>query len=143
MPLLYTTVWAGDGLASLSWMNGCWVSETETSRSDHWWMPGHGGTMIGIQRDVANDTTQFVEFVQINERDGRIVYDVSPSGQTRTEFALIEQGAQRVVFEKPDHDYPQRIMYESEGDVLTARIEGNVDGEFRSSEWRWQRAECL
>jgi len=45
-----------------------------------------------------------------------------------------------VVFENPEHDFPQRILYRLDGGMLHARIEGVVDGEPLSSEWTWSRA---
>jgi hypothetical protein len=47
---------------------------------------------------------------------------------------------QKVVFENPDHDFPQRILYWLEdADVLRARIEGTEDGENRGVEWTFRR----
>jgi hypothetical protein len=42
------------------------------------------------------------------------------------------------VFENPEHDYPQRIIYQREGNLLIARIEGEVSGEAKGQQWQWQ-----
>ncbi len=49
----------------------------------------------------------------------------------------------KVVFENPEHDFPQRIIYErgDEGS-LGARIEGIQNGKASSSKWTWQRIPC-
>ena len=49
------------------------------------------------------------------------------------------RGQAFVVFENPEHDYPQRILYLRDGDELTARIEGTAGGVEKSSEWTWTR----
>ena len=46
----------------------------------------------------------------------------------------------RVVFENPEHDFPQRILYWlDDDDMLHARIEGTEGGETHSMEWRYRR----
>jgi hypothetical protein len=45
-----------------------------------------------------------------------------------------------VVFENATHDFPQRVIYWKEGEVLAARIEGTLRGKERSEEWRFKRA---
>jgi hypothetical protein len=56
-------------------------------------------------------------------------------------FGATEVGPDRVIFVNPGHDFPQRVSYRREGDVLTARIDGQIDGEARSMEWRYRRAD--
>ena len=58
-----------------------------------------------------------------------------------TSFRLIEQSATRFVFENPEHDYPQRIIYAQQNDgSLLMRIEGVENGQEESSEWLLRRA---
>jgi hypothetical protein len=57
-------------------------------------------------------------------------------------FPVIESGPTRVVFERAaDDDFPKRVVYERDGDVLNARIEGVLDGQERIIRWRFQKAE--
>jgi hypothetical protein len=49
-------------------------------------------------------------------------------------------GESRVVFENLAHDFPQRVIYWKEGDVLAARVEGALRGRERSEEWRFKPA---
>ena len=44
------------------------------------------------------------------------------------------------MFANPEHDFPQRILYWLEGEVLHARIEGETAGGPRSSEWVYTRS---
>jgi hypothetical protein len=55
---------------------------------------------------------------------------------------MIELSGKKVVFENPQHDFPQRIIYWLEGDnALHAKIEGTYKGQAESEEWVWKRAE--
>ena len=57
----------------------------------------------------------------------------SPSGQETAEFQLKKLDDNEVVFENPDHDFPQRVIYRLiDSDHLRGRIEGMTsDGEAR------------
>lgn len=51
--------------------------------------------------------------------------------------------ATMAVFENPNHDFPQRIIYRLVTvDSLVARIEGRIDGKERSSDFPYRRARC-
>lgn len=129
-------------VATLTWLVGTWVHEEGEFTSEHIWIEPRGQVMLGIQRDTRAGQTRHVEFIEIRERSDGLVYHVYPIGQTPTDFRLVWADERRAVFENPEHDYPQRILYWIEGeDTLVARIEGKVDGQIRGSEWRWSREE--
>ena len=105
-------------------------------------MPPKGGVMLGLHRDVTPGEPAFFEFLRIAESGGDLVYYASPAGREATAFKMIEVGADRVVFENPEHDFPQRIGYQRDGnDELVVWIEGDADGETPRSEWRWRRVD--
>lgn len=82
------------------------------------------------------------EFLRIAANDtGRPVYYSMPEGRSPpTEFAMAAHAGQRIVFENAAHDFPKRIIYAREGDVLTARIDGG-EGSEQAMEWRFERAD--
>jgi hypothetical protein len=48
-----------------------------------------------------------------------------------------------VVFENPEHDFPQRVGYKRNGsDALDAWIEGRANGKSRRVDFSYQRARC-
>jgi len=53
---------------------------------------------------------------------------------------LIADG--QLVFENPEHDFPQRIGYERDGDGMRAWIEGTLDGRSRRVEFAYMRVAC-
>jgi hypothetical protein len=129
-------------LARLGWLAGCWSSEAGEPGSGEQWMAPAGGTMLGVGRTVKQGRTVEHEFLQIREVDGRIVYIATPSGQKTAQFAAARIGEREVVFENPEHDFPQRIMYRLDGQKLHARIEGMRNGALRGIDYPMKRASC-
>lgn len=131
-------------LSSLAWMAGCWSLDGEQPGSiEQWTMPA-GGSMLGVNRTVRDGKTAFFEFLRIvEEEDGWSGLIASPAGQETARFRMIDLGTQQVVFENPDHDFPQRIMYRLTADgKLLGRIEGNVNGSPRTVEFPMTRVGC-
>lgn len=77
------------------------------------------------------------------ERNGRLAYVASPSGQSEAVFLETESTDRTVAFEAPDHDFPQRIVYErmSPRSIL-AWIEGDIDGVSRVVEFPMTAVRC-
>jgi hypothetical protein len=126
----------------LSWPAGHWAGSEEDVSSEEWWTSMAGGVMLGLHRDVSRSEQAFFEYLRIVEREDGIVYIAQPLGRPPTEFSLKEVGKEHVVFENSTHDFPQRIIYRvSRQGSLVVRIEGEVDGEERSSEWQWRRTQ--
>lgn len=131
----------GSDLADLAWMAGEWTGQQGRVAMTESWMAPAGGVMLGLHRDVAGPDRSFFEFLRIApDESGTPVYHASPGGRPATAFRLLECGPGRAVFENPEHDYPQRIVYERDGETLVARIEGVEGGEEKSSEWRYTTA---
>jgi len=125
----------------LTWLVGYWTNNGDGARMMELWLPPEGGVMLGLHRDVFESGQLLFEFLRIEQRDSMVVYVAAPSNQPAGEFTLVESGPVRAVFENPDHDFPQRIIYELTDDVtLVARVEGEVNGTPKSSTWTWNRA---
>jgi hypothetical protein len=138
--LTSTTATAGDPIrpeiGALGWLAGHWRAAVEDAVIEEGWLGPAGGTMLGVNRTLADDRTVGFEFLRLEERDGGIVLFASPGGRfPATEFTMIEQEGQRAVFANPDHDFPQRITYRREGDRLHAEIEGAEAGEKKKIGW--------
>lgn len=129
-------------LQDLGWLAGYWTAETEESLTEELWLPPKGGVMLGLHRDLFPSGKMFFEYLRIEETADGIVYQASPRGNVPTPFPLKESDTQRVVFENPAHDFPQRIIYWGEGsDLLHARVEGAPGT--KSEEWVWRRAQSF
>lgn len=131
-------------LDQLAWLAGCWVAEGgEPGSLEHWTLPA-GGTMLGVGRTVRNGRTAEFEFMQIRESaPGQIVYLAMPQGRAATPFALAQMAPGEVVFENPEHDFPQRVIYRQQAaGRLAARIEGTRNGTLRGIDFPMRRVNC-
>ncbi|MFK0300407.1 DUF6265 family protein [Brevundimonas sp. NPDC090276] len=124
----------------LSWMAGYWLDCSGGREASETWSDPRAGLLVGHTVTVRNGRSGF-EFARIGPvPEGGLAYVAQPGGAAPTRFRLVESGPQRVVFANPANDFPHRILYQREGDVLTARIEGADDDETRSAEWTFNKA---
>lgn len=129
---------AAPGLADLAWMEGEWGSTQGRMEMEELWTAPKGDLILGLHRDwrQGSERASF-EFLRIEAREGGLVYVAAPGGGPATEFALVELEGQRAVFENPQHEFPQRLVYEREGGALAVRIE-DMAGE-QGMDWRWEQ----
>ncbi len=131
-------------IKTLSWISGCWQQSGTNGRLiDEQWMTPRGETMLGMARTVRGDSLVEYEQLRIFQRAGKAVYHAMPSGQPPADFTAAAVSDTMVVFENPQHDYPQRIIYRKRGaDSIVARIEGTENGRFRGIDFPRARARC-
>lgn len=123
----------------LSWMAGYWLSCTGGREASETWSDPRGGVMVGHAVSLENGRVSF-EVLHIGSTPQGHAYVAQPGGAPPTVFVLAESGLNRVVFANPDNDFPTRIVYEREGETLTARIEGELGGQPRSMAWEFTAA---
>jgi hypothetical protein len=142
--LLLLSLAARADISSLAWMAGCWAPDGGQHGSVEQWTAPAGRSMLGMSRTVRDGKTVFFEFLRIvEEDDGWTGLIASPAGQETARFELVDLGPKLVVFENPNHDFPQRISYRLTADGnLHGRIEGQQNGETRSAEFPMTRAAC-
>ncbi len=132
------------GIERLEWISGCWVLDDGKERTEETWMKPAGQSMLGMSRTVAGGKTVLTEHIQIREANGQIAYIVALGmGAKPTVFKLVKSSDNEVVFENPEHDFPQRIIYRRESaDALFARIEGAEKGVNKAMDFRYKRSKC-
>jgi hypothetical protein len=132
------------GIERLEWISGCWVLDDGKERTEETWMKPAGKSMLGMSRTVAGGKAVFTEHIEIREANGQISYIVALGmGAKPTVFKLIKSSDSEVVFENPEHDFPQRIIYRREStDALFARIEGAEKGVNKAMDYRYKRSKC-
>ena len=126
---------------TLAWLAGAWAGlRNGVLEEEHWTAP-RANVMVGMNRIASESKLREFCFYRIEKRADGVFYLSMPNGASPpTPFKLKECGPSRVVFEKLDHDFPQRIMYHrTHADTMRARIEGMVKGALRSAEWTWTR----
>ena len=130
---------AAEDLQQLDFMSGAWGTDGIIVE---YWLPPAAGRMIGIHHATEGEKASFFEYLRIEAREDGIVYVASPMGSGTTDFRLTEVSDSRAVFENPEHDFPQKIIYTVTGSRLEAEVGAVQDGEWRSRTLRLTRIEC-
>jgi Domain of unknown function (DUF6265) len=117
----------------LAWLAGCWAQVGDGERIEECWLAPRGGMMLGVGRTLRDDGRTAFEFLRIAaDEDGTVTYFASPGGKPPTPFRLTSRGPRQAVFENPEHDFPQRLVYRLDDDgVLRVRVEAVTGGETR------------
>ena len=118
-----------------TWMTGAWEHESGEDWADEYWTPLRADMMIGASRSGTGDTLKFWEHMRIQkEDDGAVVLWAIAADHKPVRFEATMSSENRMAFENPAHDYPQRIEYWREGDELKAQIsllDGSKPVQFR------------
>lgn len=135
---------AKPSIDGINWLAGCWNSTKNGSVSMERWNKPMGKMMLSTSQMVKNGKTLSFEFLRIVENDLGIYYISKPSeNKEETSFKLVKFSGNEVIFENPEHDFPQRIIYRLEKDKsLFARIEGKNNGKEMGINFPMTRAKC-
>lgn len=125
----------------LSWMAGYWLDCANGREASETWSDPRAGLMVGHAVTVSRSGRPSFEVSSIGMTPQGLAYVAQPGGAPPTVFVLTENEGSRAVFSNPENDFPQRVIYWREAEVLHARIEGDINGQAQSMEWRFDRAE--
>ena len=121
------------------WLAGSWVSCDGGYEVSEIWSRPRGAVMLGFsimggRRGISWEQTR------IEATATGLVFHAQPSGQPGGSFPLLRAGPAELVFENRGHDFPQRVIYRREGNRLTGRIEGEINGQPRAMDWHYAQA---
>lgn len=123
----------------LSWMAGYWLDCSDGREASEAWSDPRAALSVGHAVAVENGRASF-EVSHMGPTPQGFAYVAQPGGAPPTVFVLAESGPARAVFANAENDFPTRVIYQREGDALTARIEGEIGGQARSMEWNFNAA---
>lgn len=125
------------------WLAGCWESRSDRGVYHEIWMKPEGGSQLGVSRNIRAGKTVDFEFIRLVEEGGVVYYIAKPANQAEVKFKLVRLEDKYAIFENPDHDFPQRIIYQQKEDgSLHARIEGTRNGKERGIDFPMKRVAC-
>jgi len=122
--------------APIPWMVGCW--ETQDGGVTETWQSAGEQLMFGHGVTTKHGKAVFYEQLRVEAQGDSIAFYAYPLGRGPTQFKLTSESTGRVTFDAPDHDYPQRVIYEASSSGLNA-IASQIDG---SRESRWAYRPC-
>ncbi|HVJ02763.1 MAG TPA: DUF6265 family protein [Sphingomonas sp.] len=120
------------------WLAGSWCTEGAEKRTCEQWAPPAGGGMLGQGYVEEGQARRATEDMRIAAEPQGLAFYGQPRGEAAVRFAAVEVSATRLVFAAPAHDYPKRIEYLLEGDILVATVSG-ADPAKDSMTWRYRR----
>ena len=111
----------------MEWIIGTWEENYPNGERFHEaWEKVNDTFFTGKGAYLMGNDTAFKEKLAILVKDTAIYYRVNNT----VHFRLISNKEGDHIFENPQHDYPQRIIYKHQSeDVLFARIEGKINGQ--------------
>jgi len=111
-------------LASLDWLLGSWQRTglpADRSGVEQW--RRQGDAFEGEGRSYRDGALRFQERLRIVAEGAQLYYVADVAGNPApVRFRLVAQVGQSAVFENPQHDFPQRIAYQRNGEQLTATV---------------------
>lgn len=128
---------------NLRWLAGCMEMRSGDRIVEEHRMDLRAGSMLGMARTTTSGALMEYELTLIQEKAGRIVFEAHPSGQPPAVFAARNANADSVVFEAPEHDYPQIVGYRRSGpDSVIGWIDGKQGGKGQRIEFPYRRVPC-
>jgi hypothetical protein len=124
---------------SFDWLIGKWKLQSDKSESyEEWRMDGK--RLSGESYSIQNGIKEINEKLFLEKFDKQWAYIAIPGGQAITLFALSKTEDSTFVFENPEHDFPQRIIYAYDGkNTINASIEGEKNGAFKRITFSFKR----
>jgi len=124
---------ARESMQDLLQLNGKWTSSESVLFNEYWHIKSDT-LLLGLGFSLHENDTVFKEELKIFYLDGNVFYGakVGESDQFIL-FKLTKAGKDSWIFENPEHDYPNIISYEIDGEHLfatTTNSNGNKKIEF-------------
>lgn len=129
-------------MLDFDWLIGTWQRETGNGIAYERWTKVSDRTFEGDGFSIVGDDTTHLEFLRLEQFGGEVFY-VPKVAHNRypVPFKLIRAEEGSFVFEHPEHDFPQRIIYQRQGeDKLHVRVEGEQDGKMSGIDFEFVKA---
>ncbi len=131
------------GIDNLQWLNGTWENKTARGSIYESWQKINDSVMTGRSYAIRNGDTLVFEQIRLVREQGQVFYIPvvkNQNGGLPVRFKLVAVSASGMVFENPEHDFPQRITYNRNSpDELVAEISGNRGGQEKKQRFPMQR----
>jgi len=128
-----------------SWLVGEWENQTPRGSIYEEWTRIGDREMAGRSYMQQGSETVVLESIRLVQEGNTIYYVPTVSDQNDGEpvrFELTRASKSELVFENPEHDFPQVISYTRLGaDSLMAQIAGTIGGEGRSVAFPMRRVD--
>ncbi|WP_118950133.1 DUF6265 family protein [Taibaiella helva] len=120
---------------NISWLIGTWEQQTTRGKVYEQWLQDGDSTLSGKSFALKGKDTMVFESIRLR-REGDDWFYIpqvkDQNGGQPVRFRATRLSATEMVFENPEHDFPQVITYRRNGkDALIAEVSGIAKGETR------------
>lgn len=131
-------------IAKAGWFLGEWGNKSAEGELTERWNKENDSVYHGESYFVVGGKdTVFSEHVKLEDANGKLAYIVTVPGQNNEQpvrFEMTSSNENRIVFENPQHDYPNKIVYNKVGnDSLVAEISGIRKGKPKSEKFSMKK----
>ncbi len=127
-----------------TWLIGKWQSISAEGLMQEIWIKKDDSTFIGSSFFIVGKDTVSSECISLEERGKELFYIPTVKNQNEGKpiiFTLTSLNSNQLVFENPNHDFPQKITYiQVTSDSLVATISGVINGKEKSQDFPMARA---
>jgi len=120
---------------NISWLTGTWEQQTARGKVYEQWQQDGDSTLSGKSFALKGKDTMVFETIQLRREGDDWFYIPQVKDQNDGQpvrFRATRLSATEMVFENPEHDFPQVITYRRNGkDALIAEISGTAKGRTR------------
>ncbi|WP_417610425.1 DUF6265 family protein [Owenweeksia hongkongensis] len=124
---IYITAQPQPDNSNFDWLVGTWaeINNTENEQTFEVWEKLGKDTYQGMGYSLKDGDTTFVEELSIANIYGVMHYTADvPGNEEPVSFEIVKSTKSGFICGNPQNDFPKKIEYQYEGDVLTATISG-------------------
>lgn len=127
-----------------NWFLGEWGNTSKEGELTERWKKENDSLFLGESYFVVGGKdTVFAEHVKLWESNGKLTYTAKVPNQNDNEavdFVMTSSNENQIVFENPQHDFPNKIVYNKIGrDSLVAEIFGTEKGKPKSEKFAMKK----
>ncbi|MDX2045181.1 MAG: DUF6265 family protein [Chitinophagaceae bacterium] len=134
---------AQDNFKKLNSLQGLWQMTTSRGVLHEEWKTSGNDIMKSQSYRVNNNDTVMMETAELLKKGKDIFYIPTVPNQNQgkpVEFKLTSAQNNEYIFENPEHDFPQRIIYNLKSATETeATIDGSINGQYRKMVYRFSK----
>jgi hypothetical protein len=130
-------------IAQAKWLIGSWKNQSAKTLDIETWKKLNDSTFVGGSYSLAGTDTVSSEHIRLEQHAGKLYYIPTVKNQNNGKavtFTLTSANQKQLVFENPEHDFPQKITYtQITKDSLLAEISGLRKGKLKAIQFPMKR----
>ncbi|QSB26141.1 DUF6265 family protein [Flavobacterium sp. CLA17] len=121
-----------DKIKIADWLIGNWENKSPDGLLIENWQKVNDSTFSATSYFIKGKDTLHFEKIVLSQKGEKLTYSATVNGQNNDkaiDFPSTSETETKLVFENPQHDYPQKISYtKGANNTLTAEVTGKLQG---------------